>query len=209
MAKFKMRMKLEGFELDIEGEREAIPTIAQNIGEQFSGLLAPAANIVEGEPPKKLVANDAQAAQAAEPKPAKRKKRSSGGGRAGAAASAADESNVLNWQHNPEKWGNPLQSWTTAEKSIWLLYVIEKELNRTAVPAKQIVGTFNHHFKQAKTVHPPNVTRDLGGLRSGANSEVGEDSTKSPSEWFLTNAGKTRAERLVAAALGKPEAASS
>ena len=209
MAKFKMKMKLQGFELEIEGEREDIPLIAQNLGEQFSGLLAPAANIAEGEVPRKQVSNNATAIPVPEAKPIRKRKRQSSTSRGGSNGTSSESKNILNWEHNPERWGNPLQTWTTAEKAIWLIYVVEQELNTTSLPASQITATFNHHFKQAKTVHPPNVTRDLGRLKSGANSDVGEDSTKSPSEWFLTTAGKKKVEALIAAALGKPEATAS
>ncbi|MEO1009254.1 MAG: hypothetical protein AAFX79_11870 [Planctomycetota bacterium] len=193
MSTFKVKLEVQGFKLEVEGERDDIPLIAENIGRQFTSALEPAANIAEGTPPRRPIANTAPATAQSPSKPRRKRNRP---------ATASASENILNWDHNPERWGNPLQTWTTAEKSIWLLYVLEHELGRTAVAGPVLAATFNQHFKQAKTVHPPNVTRDLGKIKTGSNSDVGEDTTTSPSEWYLTSSGKKRAVKLIEQALG-------
>lgn len=70
----------------------------------------------------------------------------------------------------------------------------------------QIVKTFNLHFRQAKTVTSSNVARDLGKAKVSTPALVGEDPTKSPPGWFLTDEGVRRAQALIAEAL-MPKAA--
>lgn len=48
-SKFKIKFKVEKLELEIEGNREDVPLITQALGQQVSGLLAPASDIVQGE----------------------------------------------------------------------------------------------------------------------------------------------------------------
>jgi hypothetical protein len=48
MPKFRIKMKLQGFELEIEGSREEASRISQNLGEQMSALLRPAGVIIDG-----------------------------------------------------------------------------------------------------------------------------------------------------------------
>lgn len=126
--KFKIKLKLTSFELEIEGSREDVPLMAQAVGQQMSGLLLPASGIVEGE-----IVEDKSLPQAPpEPQPKPRRKPAS---RRRSTASTSLTSNgknlvvaAVDWRHDPSKWGNPQQDWTTADKSIWLLYVISKEL---------------------------------------------------------------------------------
>ena len=40
MSKFKFKLKLQGLELEMEGAREDIPLMAQNLGNQLTGTLA-------------------------------------------------------------------------------------------------------------------------------------------------------------------------
>ena len=210
MAKFKVELEIQGFKLKMEGEREDIPLMAQNLSEQVDGLIEPAANIAEGEVPRKKVGSDAAQPATVEVKSKTKRKRPRRTANGDTSPSGnANGPAVLNWTHSPEKWGNPLQAWTTAEKCLWLLYVVENELATTEMTGSSIAATFNRHFKQAKTVHPPNVTRDLGKLKARALSEVGENTTVTPTTWYLTDTGKARAITLVEAALGKSETAAS
>lgn len=209
MAKFKFELELQGLKIKMDGEREDIPLMAQNLGQQLAGLLEPAENMASGDVPRKQVANESQPSSELESKPGKAKRRRRRANQPdGGSPNTGNGSSVLNWQHQPEKWGNPMQGWSTAEKCLWLLYVVEQELQATEVSGPALAATFNQHFKQAKKVHPPNVTRDLGKLKLKAPSEVGENTTVSPTAWYLTDAGKSRAVSLVESALGKSAAAS-
>src|SRR6185312_7952762 len=91
------------------------------------------------------------------------------------------------------KFGQPMQVWKTAQKALWLLEVLDQSGLGTSHSAKVLVDTFNRHFKQAGTVTTTNTTRDLGRLKASEKpSPVGEDTNKTPSEWFLTDEGKRR-----------------
>jgi len=51
-------------------------------------------------------------------------------------------------------------------------------------------------------IRPSNVSRDLGKAKTVAPAKVNEDSTKSPSTWFLTVEGEKTAVELVTAGRG-------
>lgn len=195
MPKFKLRMKLTGFELEIEGERADVPLMAANLGQQFAQMLEPAANIAEGEPPRKVVSNSLPAAQVEE-KPSNgrgRARRQNGTGTRGGSA-------AVQLTHDEAKWGNPLQSWNPTTKAIWLLHVVEAANGIKELSARDISATFNTYFKAFGKVLPPNVSRDLKKSKSGAGALFVEDAETSPSKWSLSATGKLEAAKLIAAA---------
>jgi hypothetical protein len=49
MSKFRIRMKLQGLELEIDGAREDASLIIQSVGQQMSNLLQPIDGIIDGE----------------------------------------------------------------------------------------------------------------------------------------------------------------
>lgn len=203
MSKFKVRMKLQGFELEIEGSREDVPLIAQNLSQQLSGLMAPTGAIIEGEtvePARVAAVLSPSADQPSASSQAKRKPRK----RSSAAKPANDVAEtVINWRHDSAKYGSPKQVWATSDKALWLLYVVKSETDNTELSGSQIADTFNKHFRQAGTIRNFNVNRDLGKLKVGKGASlVGEDTTKNPSRWFLTEAGEKKAQELVGQALG-------
>ena len=202
--KFKIKMKVTGFELEVEGSREDVPLMAQAVGQQMSGLLLPASGIVEGE-----IIDDKSLPQAtleSQPKPRKKqtnRRRSKTSTKS--TPSSKNPTVALDWKHNPNKWGFPQQDWTTADKSIWLLYVVSKEASTTELTGSEISATFNKHFRQSGQIKTGYINRDLGKAK-GANGKtalVSEDATKSPSAWFLNQEGEKRAQELVTKALGQ------
>jgi hypothetical protein len=206
MGKFKVRLKVTGFELEVEGSRDDVPLIADSVGQQFVGLLKPAADIVEGE----IVSDDGNsnhppAIQESESKKRRTSRRRPTG--TGSATPNQAQEAAIDWVHDPAKWGSPQQSWKTAQKAMWLLYVVGKEKHITEVSATQIAQTFNKHFKQAKTILRGNVARDLGKLKMGADAVVSENTTKTPSTWFLTLAGDKLVQELISKTLGQTDAA--
>ena len=198
MGKFKIKMKLTGLELDIEGSKEDIPLIAANLGQQLTGLLGPAAAIASG--------TDASLSSAPAPSPLqmveevkRRKKRATTSRSADAQSDTATA--PIDFRHDPVKFGSPKQSWKTSDKAIWLLHVVGKELSGAVIAA-----TFNKHFRQAGTITVGNSNRDLGRLKSKSPSVVGEDTTKNPPQWFLTEEGSRQALKLVGDGLGRTSA---
>jgi len=198
VAKFKIKMKLTGLELDIEGSKEDIPLIAANLGQQLTGLLGPAAAIASGtdasSPPPVPAAPLPMVEEVK-----KRKKRVTAARSADATVEVATA--AIDFRHDPVKFGTPKQPWKTSEKAVWLLHVVSKEMSGTV-----LVATFNKHFRQAGMITVSNANRDLGRLKSKSPAVVGEDTTKNPPQWFLTEEGSRQALKLVGDALGRAAA---
>jgi hypothetical protein len=192
MAKFRMRLKIQGFELEVDGEREDIPAITSAIQSQFTGLIQPAELMIDGQ---KKLADPAKTIEGDTSKAAARPGKKRPGGAKGSSGGGATQ--PIDLRHDPATYGNPLQSWSFIEKSIWMLAVI-KGINQTKeVSGPQIAATFNHYFKQAGRVHPPNVSRDLGLAKGQNPAPVGEDR----GEWFLTDEGDRQAQVLIQSVL--------
>jgi hypothetical protein len=164
----------------------------------------PAASIVEGE-----IVEDKNLPQTpAEAQAKPRKKRS---GRQNPQKPSVSSSNgkiqaaAIDWKQDPSKLGAPQQDWTTATKSIWLLYVVSQEASILELTGGEIAATFNKHFRQSGEIKTGQVNRDLGQLKGlkGQPALVAEDTTKTPSAWSLTQEGERRALDLVAEALGQ------
>src|SRR5262249_21165226 len=103
MSKFRIKMRLQGFELEVEGAREDASRSSRNLGEQVSALLQPAGLIIDGEAPALPPAR----AQNAEGLPAKKMRRR----RQSNATGTVGDSSAIDFKHSPEKYGNPKQEW--------------------------------------------------------------------------------------------------
>jgi hypothetical protein len=196
MSKFKFKLKLQGLELEMEGSREDIPLIAQNLGNQLTGLIQPAADMAEGKAngePTPLTINHSNLDATDKKKTRKRRPNSNGS----TGSSNATDAKPIEWTHDSSKYGTPQQTWNTAKKSIWTMYVASQELQLDQLTAPQITDTFNRKFKQAGQIRGANVSRDLGNLKMKSPAQVGEDTTKSVSEWFLTAAGIEQAQEAI------------
>jgi len=190
MSKFRIKMKLQGFELDVEGHRDDMPLIAQSVGQQIAGILEPATFLAGKEPTPQIVPPSTQAVV----RNATRRRKTTGGPTA--------TSEAVDWRHDPQKWGTPKQAWVTADKAMWLLRVCGDDAGRQEMTATEIAATFNKHFKQAGVIQGSKVTRDLGRKKISKDSPVAEDTSKAPSQWYLTQAGKGVSDALVQQALG-------
>jgi hypothetical protein len=197
MTKFKIKMKLSGLEIDIEGSREDIPLIAANLGQQLTGLLGPAAGIASGVDASVPLSVAPQIATPMVDEVRRRKKRVAPA-RSTDGAPADKSVAAIDFRHDPVKFGAPKQSWNTADKSVWLLHVVGKEMS-----GRVIVATFNKHFRQAGLINVSHANRDLGRLKSKSPAVVGEDTTQAPPSWFLTEEGTRHALKLVGDALGR------
>jgi hypothetical protein len=206
VPKFEIEFELQGLKLKVKGERDDISKITSALNQQLSGLL-PSPEMADGAFPEHRGFQDAKDVTPQDlAKPAKRKRAK--GNSSGSTSSGSGDTAVtaLDWRHSPEKWGAPSQTWTTADKSTWILYVVQKELNVAEMSTKQISITFNKHFRQAGAIRPQNVSRDLGLKKLKSPSEVGQDTTKPGEPWFLTETGIHVAENLIKSCIGKSEA---
>lgn len=206
VSKFKLKMKLQGLELEIEGSREDASLMSDNIGQQIAGLLRPVSNIIDGE-------TESHASSSPSPRvislPMGGSNKKTYRRRQGAPSSSSNDAAApaIDFKHTPEKFGNPKQQWKTAQKASWLLYVVQETTGVNELTTKSIVDTFNKHFRQFGKITTSNVTRDLGKLRSATPTPIGEDTTKTPSTWYLTDEGRKQAQASVADALGQGQAA--
>jgi hypothetical protein len=107
---------------------------------------------------------------------------------------------TLEFRNDPAKYGTPTQQWSTSDKALWLLYVVKELGQASELSTGQIVKLFNTYFRQAKIITHSNVSRDLGKLKVSVPSLVGEDPTKSPAVWFLTDEGVRKAQAIIAVA---------
>lgn len=202
MAKFKLKMKLQGFELEVEGSREDVPLITQSMAEQFAGLLQPMTAIVEGSSQVSDVVDNSPVSLLEQESSIRKKSKRKRTSPQRSDSAAVGDGNIINWRHDPAKYGSPQQKWKTSDKAIWLLYVAGEESNEKELSTAQISATFNKHFRQAKIIQSSNVSRDLGKLKVSQNAPVAEDTTLNPAKWYLTDEGVKLAAALVAKAVG-------
>ncbi|MCE4059889.1 hypothetical protein LXM60_06665 [Pandoraea sputorum] len=209
MSKFKIKMKLTGFELEIEGSQDNVPEISQAIGRQLAGLMqAPevllnsatdGVQILPATPVKQAleVIPDAPTSRR---KTSRKRRVTNGNG-------LDDDSGevAVDWRHDPAKYGTPSQSWPTLMKSLWLLYVVTQETEIREMSGRRIMLTFNKHFRQAKEITVANVNRDLGRAKLRPPAWIGEDTTKSPTAWYITEEGLRAAQSQIATTLGRTE----
>jgi len=196
MAKFHVKLKITGFELEVDGTREEVPVIGQAIGQQLAGLLAPASQIAEGEVTSSAAINGSTVAASLEA--SKRTKRKNRSAPANSNAHTNGKEIAIDWIHDSAKWGSPQQGWNTADKSVWLLYAASEAANAREMNGKQIELTFNKHFRVAGPVRANNVVRDLAKLKlAGKDALVAHDTTKDPATWFLTDSGTRYVQNLI------------
>jgi len=183
MSKFKIKMKLTGFELEIEGSKDDVPNIQQALSQQLSGLLQPPTGLIDEAPRPQMKTIESEPATSPS-RTVKSRKRSTPSAPKG--ANGETDAALDNWPRDVSKYVSPTQTWSVRDKALWLLYVAQEENIAPEVSSIQIRDTFNMHYRQAKTITLSNINRDLGRVKGQL---VGEDVKKSPSCWFLTEAG--------------------
>jgi hypothetical protein len=205
VSKIKIKLRLQGFELEVEGERHEVASATQSISNQLANLMTP---------PNPIVSNGGSVGQplidvtpVLSPNDKKSSRKKSGStvrGSNGKAAPAIDFVNV------PARLGTPSQAWSLVQKAMWTLHVIAELKHVTSLSAGVIGRTFNKHFRQAGEIRPSNISRDLGKMKTKVGDTpplVGEDTTKAPSEWFLVEEGTRQVRELISKSVGGSQAA--
>lgn len=197
MGKFKVRLKIQGFELELEGSREDASLLSQNMGQQLAGFLQPAGSVLEGEviDPRPQSIDVTPAATSSPKKPRRRRSTTTSN-------NDTENSTTVDFKHEPTTYGMPGQQWKVLEKALWLLYVLKECKGIPELANASLVNTFNKHFRQAGTISSSNAARDLGRARLHKPPLVGQDTSKTPPTWFLTDEGRKRAQALIADARG-------
>jgi hypothetical protein len=190
VANFEVTFELQGLKIHVKGDREIAPSIANNVGRQFANILSPAGLI---EAPKngnesaiRVIEADARSTRSRKRKAAK-------------AAGEGIGDVTLTWTHDASRWGSPVQNWKTLQKSAWLLYVVGQALNKHDLSAGEIAEIYRTNFRDAGPPRPSNIARDL----AKESSLFGEENGR----YFLKQAGKDAAEKLIADAKATPAAA--
>lgn len=186
MGKFKVHLKLQGLELDIEGDRSDMPAINNAVAREITGLIQPAAALTNGaEPSTTPITIEGEIDNG---KKQRNRKKSS-------VSRSSTETNgqAIDFRHDSAKYGNPSQSWSVTQKAIWLMYVLKGIQALNEIAASQLLATFNENFKQAKTIHPPHLSRDLGFAKVQNPAPVGEHKGM----WYLTDEGERQAKDLI------------
>jgi hypothetical protein len=213
MSKFRIKLKLQGLELEVEGSREDAPAMAEQIGRQFIGLVQPAATLASGDsnPTTDERSNGGPVSAGSAPSlvAPKRSRKKRNGQRpvtASGSAEPGDDEAAVDWTHDATHWGAPKQAWSTAQKALWLLYVAGQNAETKELSSGQLVATYTKHFRSAGRILKHNVTRDLQKIASGRGAKVSLDSGSQPPVWFLTDSGVEYAKSLIAEATGGPDA---
>lgn len=190
MSKFKMKLKLTGLELEVEGTREDAPKIAASIGQQLSGFLQPTTLLGNSNGTSHKVIE----AEIDGNGTGKKKK---GGNRKSGGSGGTKTSEDVNFVHDPSKFGTPAQGWTVAQKAIWFIYIVGEQTDIKQQTAYGIMKNFNVMFRSAKTINSANVMRSLEKEKlKGANAPVGTDTTSGTAKYFLTQTGIAIAQKL-------------
>jgi hypothetical protein len=192
MSKFKLRVKLSGLEIEVEGDREHAPQIADHIGHQLSQMMQPAALI---EAPENHHEGGATVEAQTTPNGSRATRRRRRSGKSGTGV-VSEATPITTWDHNTDRFGTPLQEWKSVQKIAWMLLVIERTNGTKAdMTVTQIANAFNEKFRSSGMIHRGNVSRDLGN----ASDQFGEMEGR----WFLKEKGREAAEKLILEATGK------
>ena len=200
--KFELgEIRISGVKLEIEDERDQATAALAALQTQLAGVVQPAvskallgaAPIIDATP-----ANGQNGST-----PPARKRRKIGSSALGKAADSGGE--AISFVHDPAKFGNPKESWSTPKKGVWLLWVVEQAAAKAQLTISEIVNTFNQHYRQFGTITTSNLARDFGTQRKKSPPPVGVDTNREPQLWYLHDSGKTWAEQLAKGNDGKAE----
>ena len=205
MAKLEVKFELTGLKFEITGERDDVAVALASLQEQVT-VLAQSASSASGAlngtprevgrilservaPLGQHVEGEASARGALMPPPTRAK------GRRGASGAPRLKVEPVQFTHNAEKYGFPKQTWNTANKAMWLLYIMEMQIGSKGASAHVIAATFKMYFKEFGNVLTHNVVRDLGSAKK--KGLVNSDPTKAPEEWYLLAAGRAAVQTLI------------
>lgn len=199
MSKLEVEFELTGLKFKISGERDDVSGALANLQQQVASLVqsaASAAGVLNGKgiaTPQNVTTQGAPQTLEAAPKGL-----SSGRGNKARRGSGSSKvsADAIEFRHNAEKYGFPKQDWNTANRAMWLLYILEMQTEHKEVTAGVLAATFKRHFKQFGDILKHNITRDLG-LAKGKTGYVNSDSSHDPETWFLLADGKKAMEALI------------
>jgi hypothetical protein len=189
MSKFTIKVELQSLKIEVEGSKEDVPRMAARVGEQIGELITPTL-LLEAHKPSNAATEPS--ANGSDGKKAKK-------GKSGAGISKTPPETIT-VSIDPQKHGSPTQGWTTTQKAVWFLYVVQDVNGATNLTANSIAKNFNKHFKAAGAIHRGNVGQGLEKERlKGTGATVGADFADGAAKYFLTDAGNAMAKQLIKA----------
>jgi hypothetical protein len=204
MSKLEIEFELTGLKLKIKGDSDDVSGKVGDLQRQVQGLMNTIGSITQGAsapalPPAPASHNGTTSpAQkvieaAAEPSSNGRKGRTPGPRKGTPKAPRAEP---IDFKHDAEKYGFPKQEWNTAQKGMWLLYVLSSQTGQHEYSAPVLAATFNKHFKSFGSVLAHNLARDLNAQK-GKTGWVNSDATQEPPAWLLLEEGKKAMAKLI------------
>lgn len=204
MAKLEVKFELTGLKFEITGERDDVSVALASLQQQVANLaqsVASATGAFDGHSLQTGRVLNGQATPAGQPGDADLPVR--GALSAPAARSKSKRTNgtprskaeALQFTHDAEKYGFPKQDWNTANKAMWLLYVMEVQTEQKEVSAHVLAATFRLYFKEFGNLLTHNIVRDLGSSKK--KGLVNSDPTETPEAWYLLAAGETAMQALI------------
>jgi hypothetical protein len=185
MPKLDIEFELTGLKLKIKGESDdvtgKVAELQRQVQELIGNITALAQNGAGGQlpvPPPVAAPQKFIEGTTATDTTAQRRRQSRKGG-AGAPRARAE---AIDFKLDDAKYGFPKQTWSTAQKASWLLYVLTEDNLSTEATASLISATFNKHYKTFGTITTSNVARDLAKEKG---TSVNTDATKTPETWYL------------------------
>jgi hypothetical protein len=205
MAKLEVKFELSSLRFEITGERDDVAVALASLQQQVTALAqstSSATGTLNGAPTQIGGALSGRPAPLGQPIEGEASARASLGppatarkGRRGGSGSPRLKVQPLQFSHDAEKYGFPSQTWNTAYKAMWLLYVMEMQTESKGASAHVIAATFKMYFKEFGNVLTHNIVRDLGSAKK--KGLVNSDPTKAPEEWYLLAAGKAAVQTLI------------
>src|SRR5262245_43589035 len=96
-SEFRVKFRLQGLELELQGARQDLPQITHNLASQIAGLIQPASRIVEGRSPtpmpsERLALHPEPANDAGKSRPRKKSP-------VAQSASSSEQGKAVDWRH--------------------------------------------------------------------------------------------------------------
>lgn len=208
MPKLEIEFEITGVKLRIKGESDDVVARATDVQRRLQGAMQSLSAVGEGAigastpqpPPLQLRPSESEADGNGGPSATRTRRVGArrGGGRSGAEA--------IELTHDAEAYGFPREDWNTATKAMWLLYIIEKQVNRQEASAPVIAETFNKYFRRFKAIRANLVARDLANTQARSGT-VANNANESPQTWYLLDSGKKEVETKIKEAMASAQAA--
>jgi hypothetical protein len=185
LASFKISVEVEKLKIHVEGDREIVPEIASNVAQHITGVLQPSSLLEAAKD-----GNNSNAVISAPASPARRPR-----GRRSISTGSGSNA-TIDWNHDPAKWGTPVQDWKNWQKIMWLLLVVAADAGRPeGLTTFEMTAIYKQKFYSTGVLRKGNIPRDLRKWPD----YFGEVNDR----WHLKESGKTEAAKLVAEAKGQ------